>query len=250
MTPIRIFAAAAIVSLALPALAQSTAIRPIEGDLALSYKPVSKFSERISVDGKLADGRAIKASYAREGSIAAQGPNLLSSMTLRNTDLAKGADARLAQERKVSVVMTPLGETRSIEIAGDKGGMEQVLGMALFNTATLRPTVRQGQEAFDISNIVMYVAALQQGMRVLSNTLVARAVGVQGNNLVVEPGGGVEMEGKDKTRVKATLSGRCLVDMATALSRNCDVNAAFDYTVNGEPSTGAVRIRSVMDIKP
>lgn len=248
---------AILMALAPGAAAQSnpapgTQIRPLVGEIKLSYGPVAGFSETVNLDGALQpSGKAkpipLRAKFTRAGSLTARGGELAMEQVLdaeRPEGKAGGGKATL------KLLFSPSGEVRAVEYAAAREADPiQALAVKALGAVTLASAVRHGQEIFDLRRLSALVTESLPGLAVTKNTLALRAVGMSGENLVGEASGVLAFALGDRITVEANLAGQCLLDAASALMRSCDLRVRFIQTTPTDSSSGQIRLRSTMDIK-
>ena len=243
------FAAAAAAQQGAAAKSQ---IRPLVGEIKLSYGPVSGFSESVHLDGALQPSGGVKpipfkAKLTRAGSLAARGGELSMEQVFnaeRQESKAGGGKGTL------KLVLSPSGEIHAVEYATAKGtDPMQALAVKALGAVTLMPAVRHGQEIFDLRRLPAIATESLPGLVVTKNTLALRAVGMSGENLVGEASGILAFALGDRIAVEANVGGQCLIDVASALMRGCDLRVRFTQTTPTDSSTGQVRLHSAMDIK-
>jgi hypothetical protein len=89
------------------------------------------------------------------------------------------------------------------------------------------------------------------GLTVVANTVSLKATGLSadGQALAGTASGALAFAFKDQMRVEANVGGNCLMDVATALMRACDLRIGFATASGEDAGKGQVRVRSQMDIK-
>lgn len=242
-----------IAAIASAAQAQQ-ALRPVPGELRLTYAPVTKFSETVTVDGSIAGAAPakpvpIKAKLTRTGAVTADGADLAVAQSYVS-ERPEGKQG--GGKGEMRVVMSPAGEVRSASFGkGTPPDLTQMLASRALGAITLKPSIRQGQDIFDLSGLVALATQAFPGLTVVQNTVSLKASGLSadGQALAGTASGALAFAFKDQMRVDATVGGNCLVDVATALMRACDLRIGFTTASGEDTAKGQVRVRSQMDIK-